>query len=86
MAVVLELFTRSRREGKRTAKMVLLGALLVMFVMSSFEFWGIALLCFRGIQDVLGKGTETTYDENLMAFLEGHSKLASVIQVMLPLE
>ncbi|KAJ8089137.1 hypothetical protein PM082_014385 [Marasmius tenuissimus] len=74
------------REGKRAAKMTLIAALLVMFTMSSFEFWGIVHLCFRNIQIVLVNNIDMTYGAKEMVFIERYVHLGSAIQVMLPLE
>ncbi|KAJ8089138.1 hypothetical protein PM082_014386 [Marasmius tenuissimus] len=75
-----------RREGKQSAKMGLLTALLVMFAMSSFEFWGIVLLCFRSIQNVLINNIEVSYAEKQMAYIDGYARFGSAAQVTLPLE
>ncbi|KAK1234982.1 hypothetical protein PQX77_001804 [Marasmius sp. AFHP31] len=75
-----------RREGKAKARITLTSALLIMFAMSSFEFWGIVHLCFRSIQIVLVNNVDTTYAEKSSVFAEKFIVFAAVVQVMLPLE
>ncbi|KAJ8089217.1 hypothetical protein PM082_014465 [Marasmius tenuissimus] len=74
------------REGQRAVKTILIAALLVMFAMSSFEFWGIVYLSLRNIQVVLVNNIDMTYRAKQMAFKEEFSRLDSVLQVMLPFE
>ncbi|KAJ8094144.1 hypothetical protein PM082_023352 [Marasmius tenuissimus] len=74
------------REGKIKARITLISALLVMFAISSFEFWGIVHLCFRSIQIILVNNVEMPYSDKLLTFFDGFTKLISVIQVLLPLE
>ncbi|KAL0058816.1 hypothetical protein AAF712_014484 [Marasmius tenuissimus] len=66
--------------------MTLMAALLVMFAMSSFEFWGIVHLCFQSIQIVLVNNVDITYSAKQMAYIEGFTHFGSAVQVMLPLE
>ncbi|KAJ8089222.1 hypothetical protein PM082_014470 [Marasmius tenuissimus] len=61
-----------RREGKRSARLSLLVALLIMFAISSFQFWVDVHFCFRRV----------AYDD----VGEGAGRLGSAEGVMLPLE
>ncbi|KAL0062349.1 hypothetical protein AAF712_010760 [Marasmius tenuissimus] len=72
--------------GNEQAKMTLIAALLVMFAMSSFEFWGIVHLCFQNIQIILVNNIDMTYGAKQMVFIKRYVHLGSAIQVMLPLE
>ncbi|KAL0575261.1 hypothetical protein V5O48_006697 [Marasmius crinis-equi] len=76
----------TRREGNLKARLGLLAALMLMFVMSSFEFWASVHTGIHGIQDILVNNVGEPLDRKIMAFAQKFGRLGSAEQVLVPLE
>ena len=54
----------SHRDGQRRGGIDLLAVLLIIFGISTFEFWEIVHLCFRSIQIVLVNDVNIPYAQS----------------------
>ncbi|KAL0567582.1 hypothetical protein V5O48_014411 [Marasmius crinis-equi] len=75
-----------RREANLKARVRLLAAVVLIFILSSFEFWVAVYTIIRGIQDVLVDNVEYSLHEKSSAFAQRYRRLVSVEQAIIPLE
>ncbi|KAL0570729.1 hypothetical protein V5O48_011235 [Marasmius crinis-equi] len=76
----------TRREGNLKARTGLLAALVVMFILSSFEFWASVHTGIHGIQDILVNNVEEPLNQKSMTFIQKFGRLGSAEQALVPLE
>ncbi|KAF9257908.1 hypothetical protein L218DRAFT_948785 [Marasmius fiardii PR-910] len=74
------------REGKRSARIGLLLAIIAMFILSGFHFWSDTALFMASIKSVLVDDIEESFAAKHTIFVHKVKRLNDLVDVVLPLE
>ena len=83
---LFRVFSYSRREGSPKARNALLFVIVVMFAISSFEFWTDVIVILTGIKNVFVDNIECSFIDKQAAYGERFSPVVSVQEALGPLE